>query len=104
MINIRSMRKLQDNDGMTLKNGQKVCYKTGWQVATQGIETKDIHEAMRVIKQVYKGNCGIWYSEGIYYIDCSHRVKTKTEAMKIGKRCAQQTVLKWATMEIIEVK
>lgn len=34
MINIRSMRKLQDNDGMTLKNGQKVCYKTGWQVAT----------------------------------------------------------------------
>lgn len=80
MINIRSMRKLQDNDGMTLKNGQKVCYKTGWQVATQGIETKDIHEAMRVIKQVYKGNCGIWYSEGIYYIDCSHRVKTKNRS------------------------
>ena len=71
-----------------MKNGKKVYYKIGWQVATQGIETKDIYEAMKVIKQVYKGNCGVWYSEGIYYVDCSRRVNTKTEAMRIGRECA----------------
>lgn len=40
MINIRSIRKLQDNDGLTLKNGKPITYKSGYQVATEGIETK----------------------------------------------------------------
>ena len=38
MINIRSIRKLGNNDGLTLKMGKKVNYKSGWQVATEGIE------------------------------------------------------------------
>lgn len=41
MINIRSIRKLKDNDGLTLKKGKIITYKTGWQVATEGIETRD---------------------------------------------------------------
>jgi hypothetical protein len=46
----------------------------------------------------YKGNCGVWFSEGIYYIDKSHRVNTKREAMAIGKECNQISVLNWRTM------
>ena len=30
MINIRSILKLKENDGMTLKNGKPISYKTGW--------------------------------------------------------------------------
>lgn len=30
MINIRSILKLTENDGMTLKNGNKITYKSGW--------------------------------------------------------------------------
>ena len=97
MINIRSLRKLSDNDGLTLKNGQRITYKTGWQVATEGIETRNIHEAMKAIK-AYCGNCGIWYSGGIYYIDKSKRIKTKREAMDIGRRHKQISVLNWRTM------
>lgn len=97
MINIRTLRKLTNNDGLTLKNGKVITYKSGWQVATEGQETKDIQEAMQMIKR-YNGDCGVWYSEGIYYIDKSHRVDTKREAIRIGRECNQISVLNWKTM------
>lgn len=97
MINIRTIRKLTNNDGLTLKNGKIITYKTGWQVATEGIETADAREAINAVK-AYNGNCGIWYSEGIYYIDKSKRVNTKHEAMTIGHACNQISILCWRTM------
>ena len=100
MINIRTLKKLANNDGLTLKNGKLITYKTGYQVATEGLETADIQEAMKMIRN-YKGNCGVWFSEGIYYIDKSHRVGTKKEALEIGRRCNQISVLKWATMGLV---
>lgn len=100
MINIRTLKKLNDNDGLTLKNGKVTTYKSGWQVATEGLETIDIYEAMQMIK-AYKGNCGIWFSNGIYYIDKSHRVSTKREALYIGKQCNQISILKWSNMSLV---
>lgn len=99
MINIRSIRKLGNNDGLTLKMGKKVNYKSGWQVATEGVECKTAQEAIDAVR-AYGGNCGVWYSEGIYYIDKSKRVATKREAMEIGKACNQISVLKWANMSL----
>lgn len=99
MINVRTLKKLKNNEGLTLKNGKCITYKSGWQVATEGFETTDIYEAMQMIK-AYKGNCGIWFSNGIYYIDKSHRVNTKREALTIGKECNQISVLKWSTMSL----
>ena len=99
MINIRSILKLAENDGMTLKNGNKITYKSGWQVATEGVECKTAREAINAVK-AYNGNCGVWYSEGIYYIDKSKRVNTKREAMKIGRACNQISILKWANMSL----
>ena len=99
MINIRTLRKLQNNDGLTLKNGKAITYKSGWQVATEGIETKDQKEAMRAIK-AFGGDCGIWFSEGVYYIDKSRRVNTKREALAIGRACNQISILKWANMSL----
>ncbi len=99
MINIRSILKLAENDGMTLKNGNKITYKSGWQVATEGVECKTAREAINAVK-AYNGNCGVWYSEGIYYVDKSKRVSTKHEAMEIGRACNQISVLKWANMSL----
>ena len=99
MINIRSILKLSENDGMTLKNGNKITYKSGWQVATEGVECKTAREAMNAVK-AYNGNCGVWYSEGIYYIDKSKRVSTKREAMEIGRACNQISILKWANVSL----
>lgn len=99
MINIRSLLKLSNNDGLTLKKGQKISYKSGWQVATEGIETADAREAMQAIK-AYGGTCGVWFSDGIYYIDKSRRVSTKKEAMAIGRACNQISILKWSDMSL----
>ena len=67
MINIRSIKKLTDGDGITLKNGKPIRFKTGWQVADYGIETTCPREAITAVK-AYNGNCGVWFENGIYYI------------------------------------
>lgn len=100
MINIRSILKLANNDGLTLKNGKPITYKSGWQVATEGIETTSAREAINAVK-AYSGNCGIWFSAGIYYIDKSHRVNTKKEALTIGKACNQISVLRWRDLGLV---
>lgn len=100
MINIRTLNKLTNNDGLTLKGGKIINYKSGWQVATEGKETTDAMQAMQYIKE-YNGNCGVWYSEGVYYIDKSHRVSTKREALHLGRLCQQISVLKWSNKSLV---
>jgi hypothetical protein len=100
MINIHSIRKLTNNDGLTLKNGKLITYKTGWQVATEGIQTESAREAIEAVK-AYNGNCGIWFADGIYYIDKSKRVNTKREALEIGKACNQISVLRWRDLGLV---
>ena len=100
MINIRSILKLTENDGMTLKKGKKITYKTGYQVATEGIETPDPCSAINAVK-AYGGDCGVWFSQGIYYVDKSHRVDTKREALQVGRACNQQSVLRWRDMGLV---
>ena len=97
MINIRSILKLAENDGLTLKAGKPIAYKSGWQVATEGVECKTAREAINAVK-AYGGNCGVWFAGGIYYIDKSHRVNTKREALEVGKEHNQISVLNWRTM------
>lgn len=99
MINIRSIKNLKNDDGLTLKRGRKITYRTGWQVATEGVECDNPQAAIKAVK-AYGGDCGVWYSNGIYYIDKSHRVNTKKEAMKIGRACNQISVLKWSNMSL----
>lgn len=94
MINIRTIKKLANNDGLTLKNGKIISYRTGWQVATHGVEVKTAREAIEAVKQ-FKGNCGVWFADGIYYVDFSFRVNTKHEAISIGREHNQISVFGW---------
>lgn len=100
MINIRSILKLANNDGLTLKKGKKITYKTGYQVATEGVECRTAKEAIQAVK-AYGGDYGVWYSDGIYYIDKSHRVSTKREALEVGRKCNQISVLRWRDMGLV---
>lgn len=100
MINIRSIKKLSENDGLTLKNGAKISYKSGYQVATEGVECRTAREAINAVK-AYAGNCGVWYAGGIYYIDKSHRISTKKEALKVGRENNQISILKWSNMSLV---
>ena len=95
MINIRTINKLANNDGLTLKAGKPISYKTGWQVATEGVEVRTAREALNAVK-AYGGNCGIWLANGIYYVDKSRRVNTKAEALHIGREHNQISIFGWA--------
>lgn len=95
MINIRTIRKLANNDGITLKSGKVIEYKTGWQVAIYGVEVKTAREAIEAVK-TYGGNCGVWFADGIYYIDKSFRVDTKKEALRIGREHNQISIFGWS--------
>lgn len=99
MINIRTIRKLKNDDGLTLKHGKLITYKTGWQVATEGIEVTTDREAIEAVRS-FNGNCGIWYSNGIYYIDKSHRVNTKHEAIEVGRAHNQISVFGWRRKDL----
>lgn len=100
MINIRSIKKLSENDGLTLKKGQKINYKSGYQVATEGVECHTAREAINAVKS-YGGDCGVWYAGGIYYIDKSRRISTKKEALNIGRAHNQISILKWSNMSLV---
>lgn len=95
MINIRTIRKLSSGGGLTLKNGQPICYKSGWQVADHGIKTYSAEVTMHYVRVVFKGNCGIWFENGVYYIDHSFRVNTKRKALEIGRKYNQISVYGW---------
>ena len=95
MINIRTIRRLNNNDGITLKSGKVIEYKTGWQVAIYGVEVKTAREAIKAVK-AYGGNCGVWFADGIYYIDKSFRVDTKKEALRIGREHNQISIFGWS--------
>ena len=93
------LKKISNNDGATFKNGQPITYKSGYQVGIYGIETTTIEETIKAIKSL--GDCGIWFSNGIWYIDKSKRISTKKEAIEVGKKFNQQSILKWNDMSLI---
>ena len=95
----RKLSELGDGDGLTLRAGREVSYKTGWQVADYGYECTSAQDAAKKICEMGE-NCGVWYSNGIYYIDHSFRVNTKREAMRIGREHKQISVLKWSNMTL----
>ena len=99
MINVRTIKKLKENDGLILRNGKPITYRTGWQVATEGIETTNPDVAIKAVK-AYGGNAGLWYHQGVYYIDKSKRISTKKEALRIGKECKQISILSWRNMSL----
>lgn len=102
MINIRTIKKLANGNGMTLKAGKVIRYKSGWQVADTGIECYNAQECIYAVR-AYKGNCGVWLENGIYYVDHSFRISTKREALRIGKEYNQISIYGWKTGKLAYV-
>lgn len=100
MINIRTLRKIENNGGLTLKKGKIVNYKSGYQVATEGVTTTNIAE-VRALMLKFDGNCGLWLENGVWYIDRCQRVSTKRDALALGRRCNQISIFKWANKSLI---
>lgn len=97
---IAMLSVLENNGGLTLKLGKAVNWKTGWQVADYGIETRELAVAAEKIVEL-GGTAGVWFADGVWYIDHSFRVKTKREALAIGRAHNQISILKWKDMSLV---
>lgn len=96
-VNVRTIRKLTNNEGLTLRNGKIVEYRTGWQVGIMGIECQTPEEVTRILHSDMgrHGNIGIWYSDGIYYVDISKHIIKKKDAMELGRLMNQLSIYGW---------
>ena len=100
-INVRTVRNLKDCEGITLKDGYIIRYKTGWQVASIGVECLSAEEAMKYARWFSKNakqigrNVGVWLSDGVYYVYVCQRIPTKKEAVEKGRRCQQLSIYYW---------
>lgn len=88
------IKSLKNGDGFTLKNFRAVTYKTGYQVATRGIQTKVVEEVATIIYD-FNGDCGVWLEDGVYYIDKSIRIQSKAAALEVGEACDQISIYGW---------
>lgn len=93
------LKNLKNNDGVTLKDGKVVEYRSGWQVADYGVECLTVEEAEKAVLE-YNGTCGVWLADGVYYVDHSFRVNTKKEALEIGRAHNQISVFGWKTKKL----
>lgn len=99
-MTMNDLLALHNKDGLTLVGGQPVSYHYGWQVATEGIATKDPKLAMQAVAD-YNGNCGIWLSDGIYYVDKSSLFLSLNDALAIGRAHNQISIYEWHTDSLI---
>lgn len=86
---------LEENDGFTTKDFNFVSYKTGWEVALHGKSTTSVCEAQAMIEEM-NGSCGVWFFNGVFYIDQCKRVSTKKAALAIGREHQQISIFGWA--------
>lgn len=84
-----------ENGGITVnKNGIPVQYKTGYQVSIKdGIITDNIDIAIEYMEN--NRASGVWYDNGLYYVDYSVRIATKKNAIVIGKNNNQLSIFDW---------
>ena len=48
-----------------------------------------------------KGDAGLWYSDGVFYVDHSIKIDDLETAIEYGKKHNQQSILKWEDMSLI---
>ena len=97
---VNLLKSLKNNDGATLKNGETVSYPDGYQVADYGKETKSAEEAAHIVEEM-GGDAGLWYSDGVFYVDHSIKIDDLEAAIEYGKANNQQSILKWDDMSLI---
>lgn len=91
---------LTEGQGATLKNFEKITYKAGFQVGIEGLQTRNIEFAVYLINS-YRGNCGVWLSNNIYFIDETIHVSRLDTAVSLGKDYNQESIYDWKNDSLV---
>ena len=100
------------NGGATINyHGERVQMRSGYQVSKRDVLVISAEDLTKyILKELLatlagRGEyLGVWVNEGLVYVDISCRVATKRDAMQMGRDLSQLSVLKWATMECLDVE
>lgn len=108
-VNARTVRKMQENEKLTLKNGKKISYSSGWQVPlfVHAVHTPD--EAMRMarlfLNDLQETNDNNRYSIEVlrvpagYQVSITYRVLTRHKAILAAGRYNYHTIYSWKRNE-----
>lgn len=95
------------NSGATLENYLPIHHDAGYQYSTtengSGNSTDDIETAAAMIDRL-KGTCGVWYDNGIFYVETSYHAATLENAMNAAKKARQLTIYDWKNDTYIPVE
>jgi hypothetical protein len=107
-----TIKSIIRNGGATInKYGERVTMKTGYQVSKCDLLIIPVDELDKLTlkdlltKLTSRGDyLGVWIDDGKAYIDISHRIATKKQAMIVGRELNQLTVLRWKDCECLVVE
>jgi hypothetical protein len=95
----------KENSGATLSNYKPIKHPFGYQYSvtenTEENATADIYKAYEMI-QALKGNCGIWYDGGLFYVEESYHTDSFNDAMRLACEHNQKTIYDWRHDRYIE--
>jgi acetyl esterase/lipase len=86
MLNL--LKALKNNDGVTMKNGKVITYKTGYQVADRGVECSTVEEAAEAVAYA-RANARAWFCD-------PHKIAVM--GFSAGGHAAAHIGLKWHQM------
>jgi len=92
---------IERDHGITVFNGEPQRFTYGYQVSTpesKELQSTNLNELILLIDIMELQNYGLWYDNGIWYLDTdSVHTDEFEEAQAIGKKSNQLAVYEWAT-------
>lgn len=108
-VNVRTVRKLTENEKLTLKNGKKISYSSGWQVPLFVYAVNTPNEAMRMARlfltDLQETSDSNQYSIEIlrvpagFQVSITYRVLTRHEAILKAGRYNYHSIYSWKRNE-----
>ena len=100
MINVRTIRKMQDGDILNLKNGNIKKYKGGFQVNIATYECEQPEKAMEIARTLNRmiGNCSIQFKNGKYYVSTTEHAYTRRQAKELANEIGANKIYEWQNL------
>ena len=101
MINVRTIKKMQDGDIIHLKNGVIKKYKGGYEVPHMKIEIENADITIKWIKRLTKlfsKSCQIQFKNGKYYVSFTDHAYTKPQAKELAEKYKWSIVYEWKNL------
>ena len=98
---IKELQRIKkENSGLTLKDYKSIHYETGFQYSKteNGSTNTCVSVGMAcAMVQSFNGTCGIWYDNGLFYIETSYHTEDLHEAYIMARKYHQKSIYAWLT-------